>query len=306
MQRSANESPQLHSTLVEWYTSRRLQLLATSETHGWTSGRFLIEQQGPRLEKTSIPYVENDVLGFLLEGTSRAQLHATDGISLNEQVGHQAMQLVPRNSEITGRWDSGWTVAVLWLNTEFVSELAAVVQRGDPEKTRLLPTFYFNDALLYQVGRELCSELLNGNPFGPLYADSLINTLTLYLLRHYSTAQVVCELGKGTLTAAQLRSIDEYIYTHLDHKISLADLANRIHFSISHFERMFRATTHRPPYQYVLEIRLEKARTLLTTTCLSLAEIALQCGFSNQSHFTALFRRGYGLSPARFLQRKRE
>ena len=306
VQPPANESPQSHSTLAEWYTSRRLQLLATSETHRWTSGRLLIEKQAPRLEKTRIPYVENDVLGFLLEGTSRAQLHATDGISLNEQVRHQAMQLVPRNSEITGRWDSGWTVAVLWLNPEFVSDLAAAVQRGDPEKTRLLPAFYFNDALLYHVGRELCSELLDGNPFGPLYANSLINTLTLYLLRHYSTAQVVRELGKGTLNAVQLRTIDEYIYMHLDHKISLADLANCIHHSVPHFERMFRATTHRPPYQYVLDIRLEKARTLLTTTNLSLAEIGLQCGFANQSHFTALFRRGYGLAPARYLRGKRE
>ena len=301
-----NEAPVPHPLLERWYTSRRLQLLATSETHRWTSGRFLIEKQGSRLEKTSIPNVENDVLGFLLEGTSRAELHATDGISLNQQVGHQAMQLVPRNSEITGRWDSGWTVAILWLNPEFVREVAATVQRGDPEKTRFIPAFYFNDALLYHLGRELCSELLNGNPFGPLYADSLINTLTLSLLRHYSTAQVVREPSKGTLSAAQLRTVDEYIHTHLDQKISLADLAICVHLSVPHFERMFRATAHRPPYRYVLELRLERAQALLQTTRLPVAEVARQCGFSSQSHFTAHFTRYTGITPARFARGARE
>jgi len=169
-----------------------------------------------------------------------------------------------------------------------------------------VPTYGFNDGLLYYLGAELAYEMQNANPLGSLYADSLINTLTLYLLRHYSTAQVVHEPGKGTLTAAQLRTLDEYIYMNLENKISLPDLAHYIHLSVPHFERMFRATTHRPPYQYVLEIRLEKVLTLLTTTRLSLTQIGLQCGFANQSHFTAQFRRSYGLSPARYLRKIRE
>lgn len=76
------------------------------------------------------------------------------------------------------------------------------------------------------------------------------------------------------------------------------DLAHSIHLSVPHFERLFRTTTKRPPYRYVLDIRLEKARSLLKTS-LSLSEIGLQCGFGSQSHFTLHFRRRYGVTPAR-------
>ena len=105
--------------------------------------------------------------------------------------------------------------------------------------------------LLYGLGLELCNETRSANPHGPLYAESLANTLTLYLLQHYSTGRLVRDLSRGRLTPAQLRLVEEYIHAHLDKKFSVADLATCLHLSVPHFERMFRATTHRPPYHYV-------------------------------------------------------
>ena len=154
--------------------------------------------------------------------------------------------------------------------------------------------------LLYGLGLELCNETRSANPHGPLYAESLANTLTLYLLQHYSTGRVVRELSRSRLTPAQLHLVEEYIHAHLDKKFSVADLATCLHLSVPHFERMFRTTTHRPPYRYVLELRLERARLLLANSRLSLVEVAHQCGFSSQSHFTAHFTRHAGISPARF------
>jgi AraC family transcriptional regulator len=191
---------------------------------------------------------------------------------------------------------------VLRLNREFVTETAASIQYGDPARIELLPTYYFNDPLLYQLGLELCNETRSTNPHGPLYAESLTNSLILYLLRYYSTGRVVRDLPRCRLTAAQLRMVDEYIHGHLEQKFSVADLAACLHLSIPHFERMFRATVYRPPYRYVLECRLERARLLLAHSRLSLTEVALQCGFSSQSHFTAHFTRHVGISPARFAQ----
>jgi AraC family transcriptional regulator len=177
---------------------------------------------------------------------------------------------------------------------------SAALHSGDPEKTELVPTYGFTDPLLYHLGVELANELRSANPFGPLYAEALTNSLTLYLLRHYSTGRVVRDLSNSRLTPAQLHMVDEYIYAHLDQKISLEDLANCVHLSVPHFERMFRATTYRPPYRYVLELRLERARVLLERTQVPLAEVAYRCGFSSQSHFTAHFTRHVGVSPARF------
>jgi len=100
--------------------------------------------------------------------------------------------------------------------------------------------------------------------------------------------------------------LDDYIHAHLDQKFSVADLAACLYLSVPHFERMFRATTHRPPYHYVLELRLERARLLLAHSRLSVAEVAHQCGFSSQSHFTNHFTRYVGISPARYARGARE
>jgi len=117
---------------------------------------------------------------------------------------------------------------------------------------------------------------------------------------------VVRELTNSRLTPAQLSIIDEFIHTHLDQKIALADLAACLHLSVPHFERIFRVTTQLPPYRYALKLRLDQARVLLEKTRLPLAEVAVICGFSSQSHFTTHFTRFVGLSPARFARSVRE
>jgi AraC family transcriptional regulator len=301
-----HESPAPHPTLVQWNTNTQLQVLITSESLGWDNVSLFIERQEAIPENIHVPYLEDDVFAVLLEGSARVHMRLVGGISFEKCVGPQSLQLIPRHSEFVGRWDSAWTYAGLRLNRQFVIETGAAIQRGDPVRIELLPTFYFNDPLLYSLGVELCNETRSANPLGPLYAESLANTLTLYLLRHYSTGRVVRELSTSRLTPAQLCMVDEYIHAHLDQKISLADLATCLHLSVPHFERMFRATTHRPPYHYVLEHRLERAKVLLEKTRLPLAEVARQCGFSSQSHFTAHFTRYVGVSPGRFARGARE
>ncbi|MCL4251970.1 MAG: AraC family transcriptional regulator [Anaerolineae bacterium] len=296
----------LHQTVAQWYAHPTLQMLATSESLGWNNVRVTIERHEAIPDNLSTPNWEDNLFGLLLEGSARVHVHVIDGISFDTHVGPQSLHLIPPHSEIEVRSDSVLTHANLRLDRQLVSETAAAIQGGDPVSIELLPTFYFNDPLLYYLGTELANETRNGNPLGPLYADSLTNTLTLYLLRKYSTGRVVRDLSSSRLTPTQWRTVDEFIHAHLDQKISLADLATCLHLSVPHFERMFRATTHRPPYQYVLEVRLEQAKLLLADSRLSLTEIAQQCGFSSQSHFTAHFARYVGISPARFARGVRE
>jgi AraC family transcriptional regulator len=288
-------------TLETWQSHIRLQVLATSESLGWNNATLFIERREAILDYVGIPYLEDDIFCLHLEGSPRARLRLSDGTSIDQYVGPQAMQLIPRYSEFAGTQDSASTYALLRLNRQYVSETTAAIQYGDPARIELLPTFYINDPLLYQLGFELCNVVRSANLQDALYAESLTNTLTLCLVRHYSNGGVVRDLSKSRLTSAQLRMVDEYIHAHLDQKFSVADLAACLKLSVPHFERMFRTTTHRPPYRYVLECRLERAR-LLAYSPLSLTEVALQCGFSSQSHFTAQFTRYFGVSPARFAQ----
>jgi AraC family transcriptional regulator len=300
-----NEAPASHPAAVQWYSTTYLQKLTTSDSLGWINMELDIAEHGPVPELRYVPYDDHDVISFLLAGRLRVQSRI-DGVLRHYVASPGMMFLIPRHTEFASFWDASWTNGALRLNPGMVREVAADLQRGDPAKLEMLPTFFFTDPLLYRLGVELANELRNANPLGLLYAESLTNMLALYLLRHYSTGRVMRDPSSSRLTPAQLRQVAEYIHAHLDQKISLADLATCLHLSVPHFERMFRATTLRPPYRYVLELRLERARNLLERTSLPLADVALGCGFSSQSHFTAHFTRHIGVSPARFARGARE
>lgn len=301
-----HEAPPPHPSLAYWTTNTQLQLLTSSESLGWNGVHLMLERQEAMPDTVYVPYLEDDVFAFLLDGTARVHMKLTDGATIDTLAGPQSLQLIPRHSEFAGHWDSAWTYVVLRFDRQFITELALGVQRGDPTHIELIPSFYFNDLLLYSLSIELFNEMQSANPLGSLYSDSLTTALALYLLRHYSNSHGVNKPSSNRLTRTQLRMVDEYIDAHLEQKISLADLATCLHLSVPHFERMFRVTTQRPPYRYVLDFRLEQAKTLLETTHIPLAEVARQCGFSSQSHFTSHFTRYVGVSPARFARGARD
>jgi AraC family transcriptional regulator len=86
----------------------------------------------------------------------------------------------------------------------------------------------------------------------------------------------------------------------LDGDIHLADLAGECGLSVSHFTRAFRKSFGMSPYRWLLERRIDRAKSLLATGDLPLADIALQAGFSDQTTFTRAFGRIVGDSPARW------
>ena len=102
---------------------------------------------------------------------------------------------------------------------------------------------------------------------------------------------------RGGLAPWQERRAKELMSTHLGREISLAFVASECRLSVSHFARSFKQCTGKPPHRWLLENRVDRAKELLTDAELPLAEIALECGFSDQSHFTRVFSRTVGTSP---------
>lgn len=82
-----------------------------------------------------------------------------------------------------------------------------------------------------------------------------------------------------------------------DDNVSLEAIASACNLSRSYFIRAFRETTQHTPHQWVLEQRIEHARMLLRKSTWSLAEIAIACGFSDQSHFSRTFSQLVGTPP---------
>lgn len=106
--------------------------------------------------------------------------------------------------------------------------------------------------------------------------------------------------GPGGLARWQARRTLTYIDGHLESKLDVPMLAGLVSFSKSHFSRAFKQSLGLPPMTYVTMRRLERAMTLMTSTSQQLTEIALICGFADQSHLNRSFRRVIGVSPGRW------
>jgi transcriptional regulator GlxA family with amidase domain len=103
--------------------------------------------------------------------------------------------------------------------------------------------------------------------------------------------------------AATLRAVQHHIAEHLDQDLRLPSLARCAAMSPSCFSRWFRDQMGITPHAYVLEARLERAKSLLRETELPLLEVALAVGFSSQSCLNVAFRRRAGVTPAGYRSR---
>lgn len=89
----------------------------------------------------------------------------------------------------------------------------------------------------------------------------------------------------------------EYIDAHLGSKINIGEVAGVVALSKSHFSRAFKHSMGLPLMTYVANRRVERAKLMMTSTRERLSDIALACGFADQSHLSRCFRRVVGVSP---------
>lgn len=112
--------------------------------------------------------------------------------------------------------------------------------------------------------------------------------------------KVAPKLFSGPFSLREWRRIEDYVDAHLHRDILLAELADIAGWSVRHFSRMFRQATGKTPHDWIVGKRVERSKDLLGKQQPPLAEIALSCGFADQSHFTTSFRKVTGMTPLRW------
>ena len=96
----------------------------------------------------------------------------------------------------------------------------------------------------------------------------------------------------------------EYIDGHISEDLSLGSVSKNVSYSSIHFHNCFKAATGKTLREYVEEQRIKKALTLLTTTNLTLTQIAYQCGFSSQAYFSYVFKKRMNITPREYAKEK--
>jgi AraC family transcriptional regulator len=130
-----------------------------------------------------------------------------------------------------------------------------------------------------------------------LFMDHAMLAVGHHVASTYGDMQPLKRPVRGGLTPLQERRAKEYISANLSGDVPLADIARECGLSASQFGKAFRKSVGMPPHRWMVQQRIALAKSLLRQGTMSLAEVALACGFSDQSHFTQSFATWTGLSP---------
>lgn len=133
------------------------------------------------------------------------------------------------------------------------------------------------------------------NPHDSLEAESM-------LLSTFSSLYREGRIGGGLSVTSEDRRVSlivDYLHAHLDRNITLTELAALAGCTEFHLIRIFRSHKGLPPHSFLIQLRLEKARSLLKSGT-GITEAALMVGFSDQSHLTRKFKSRFGLTPRQY------
>ncbi|MEZ2224084.1 helix-turn-helix domain-containing protein [Rhizobium sp. RCC_161_2] len=163
----------------------------------------------------------------------------------------------------------------------------------------LAPGCAGGDAVLENLLSRLIPAVEHPDKTSSLLIDPIGRAFNAHIAERYGRAPMARSAVIGGLTPWQLRRARDTINARLDRDVSLAQLASNCGLSTSHFARAFARSTGIPPHRWLMQRRVDRAKELMRKGT-PLAEIALMCGFSDQSHLTRVFSQSVGLTPGRW------
>lgn len=208
---------------------------------------------------------------------------------------------VPANFAMEWSWSYQSDSVHLTVAPSVFRDFAA--EFGSAGPTHLEPRFREMDEGLSYLLSELRKEALGQEVGTDLVTSSLLSLVLARIAR-------TCRVADGTradprpvpgFTDNERRRCIEFISDRLHEKFSLAALASEFGYSPFHFARLFKQATGFPPHEYQIRLRIEQARRLLVAhPNMTIAHIALELGFSDESHFRRHFRRITGTTPSKY------
>lgn len=210
------------------------------------------------------------------------------------------VDLLPAGTSDTWEHSDASTAVMVQLSPALLRRAAEELGM-DPDRAGLEPRHQFRDPQIEHIAWALDADRQAGHPGGLLYTESLGLALSIHLLGRYPAP---LPRVRG-LSQPQLGRLKEYIEAHLDKDLSLARLAEVAGMSASHLKTLFKRSMGVPVHEYVIQRRVERARTLLLRGKLPVGEVALEAGFSHQSHMARCMRRVLGVTPGALVRSAR-
>lgn len=270
------------------------RIVQASDSLGWST--LYASHQFERPYQSSFDGRDDHLIIVHLSGPVRVERNLS-GEQEKQRVVPGGMFVLPPDMDFGVSLLAPLETVHLYVRRSLIRAAARELCKGDPDKIEFLPRLGERDPLIEQMARMACGMMADGQ--SDFFADGVARLLAAQIVRHHSCA-VQAELPRITgLSARQLEAVHAFIEDHMEDSLSIDDLAETAGLSPIHFARQFKRSTGKSPHQYLIEMRVGRARHLLAGD-LPIAEIAFRCGFSHQEHLTRLFGRQQGTTPAAY------
>ncbi|MDE1179892.1 AraC family transcriptional regulator [Paraburkholderia sp.] len=170
-------------------------------------------------------------------------------------------------------------------------------ERSSAQSGGFSATTGHKDMVLGHFAQVLALTLEHQREASPLFVEQLGVTIGTHIIDQYGGVTSQADGKTRRLSSLQESRAKDMLIGNTQRALSIGEIAAACNLSRSYFIRAFRETTHRTPHRWLLEQRIESARELLKHSDRSLADIAMTCGFSDQSHFSRTFSQIVGTPP---------
>lgn len=157
----------------------------------------------------------------------------------------------------------------------------------------------FSDPLVGAASQQIVNALQKHRQSDDSFLDRLAGVMLEQSFRVLTTPAAQ-GINPRHVHFSRLQAVLNHIHEHLDEELSVEALAALAEVSTAHFRRLFQEAMGMPPHRYIMSTRLEQGRKLLSMSSMPISQIAQECGFTSQSHFTASFRSAHAVTPAAF------
>lgn len=282
---------QTHGVLQQFQAS----IGASSEGLGWSSAFASVQRERPFAGKLN---AISDCLMVLHRSGPVDVTLRSDGRAVSRHIPRGGICFLPAGHE----WDVSLHAPLDTIHVYLRADLFEDQESGSLSAPfGLTPLFGERDAVLEHLASAIGEAVGDRLPGSSLFVDPIAQAMASRFLaingRRHSGQD---SQRSRQVSSRQLQQIRDFVEANLDSDIRLNAMAKACGLSTQYFVRLFKNSVGVSPYQYVIGLRVERAKALLSEQTASLSEIALQCGFSHQEHMTRIFRRFTGQTPGRY------
>jgi AraC family transcriptional regulator len=284
------------STPQEWGLSFSAPPVLAS--NGTTLKGGLLQHWVGTSPQTRQPRLDHHNVALHLGGAKRVSRDG-EGRRYTVDVDPGALSVVPCGASYTWTTRGPVDFAHLYIEPRRLARVVVEEFDRDPGAVVLQESVGRSDPLLHRLYESMLDEIAEPGPSSSVCIESLYRAFLVRLLSTHSNLSDA-RRARYVLAPWRVRRVTDYVEENLGDELDLEILARAAGLSRYHFSRSFQRATGMAPCTFITRRRIEEAKRLLRERQLSIAEVAMKCGFASARQLSTSFRKSTGQSPSQY------